>query len=136
MSRSTEETLVIKSTQSSLKLVVSDLRDEYFTATISSPYLTASADVCTFTDSHGLPNLLERLAGHDTAWQGEETWEGIEGNLKLTASCSSLGAVKFTIQLRDFPGEVWQANTELNTEMSELAGIAADARKLFGPSPY
>ena len=128
---------ILRSTQSDLRLEITNLRGEYLTARLESRYLSAGVDVCTYTDSHGLLNMLERLTRYERPWKDEEVWEGIERDLVIGARCSSLGAVTFRIELRQFRGEEdWRLTTELVTEMGMLPNIASAARAFFGPSPY
>jgi hypothetical protein len=130
------ESFTIKSTESDLKLIFSELIGEYFTARIASEHLTASRQVCTYNDSHGLPNLLMQLAAYEKPWLGELSWEGLEGDFKFSATCSSLGHVIFRIQFIHYRGEDWKVETLLCTEMGQLNEIARSAQEFFGPSPY
>lgn len=136
MSENKRDVFTIKSRESDLRLIVSDVKGEYFTVTVVSNQLTATRNVCTYTDSHGFPNFLERLSLYEKPWDGEESWNGIEGEFKIFGSCSSLGVVTFRIQLVYYGRENWRVETELKTEMGQLLEIAHLARRLFGPSPY
>lgn len=130
-------TFAIKSTESDLKLVLSELNGEFFTSRLVSEHLSALRVVCTYTDSHGLANLLERVSKREKPWDGEEYWEGIEGDFRLSVSCSSLGVITFMIRLTHYGiGENWKVETELKSEMGQLPEIARSARVFFGPSPY
>ena len=136
MSETESDTFIIRSTATSSKLTISDFTGECFTATLISENLSAIVLVWPITDSHGFPNLLDRLARYDKPWDGEESWAGLEGDFKFSASCSSLGSVTFKINLRHFGSEGWTVDTELRTEMGELQGLASASRLFFGPSPY
>lgn len=81
----------------------------------------------------GVPDLLERLAHHEKPWANVESWESLEGEFLLEASCSSLGKVTFAIRLRNFTGaEEWDVSAELETEMGQLLNLAKTAKLLFG----
>jgi len=136
MCESASNTLTIKSVNSSSRLLVSNIRTEYFTASVFCDGLSATADVCTYTDAHGLPNFFERLSQFDKAWSETEHWENIEGNFQLSAECSSLGAVTFGLKLRPDNSQEWSAAIFISTEFGQLKEVARIARNIFGPSPY
>ncbi len=137
MTEINSQVLTIKSTVSDLRLEIYDLKDEFFTARIVSNHLTSIREVYTYTDSHGFPNLLERLALQRGPWEGEEIWEGIEGDFTFGASCSPLGKVTFRIRMAScFLDEEWSIESLLITELGQLKEIAKDARRFFGPSAY
>ncbi|CAN5346683.1 hypothetical protein BH10ACI2_BH10ACI2_25450 [soil metagenome] len=133
----TTETFTISSVESDLRLEFSEIKGEFLTVRLHSKHLTAFRKITTFTDSHGIPNLLEKLSLLEKPWDGEEGWEALEGDFAIFASCTRLGSVSFRIQLRGYSeAEDWRAETILLTEMGQLKKIARSAWNFFGPSPY
>lgn len=82
---------IIKSSTSDLSLVLSDINGAYFKAILQSSHLNVVREVYAYTDANGLANLIEFLSSQKKPWVGEESWESLEGEFKLTATCSILG---------------------------------------------
>jgi len=66
-------------------------------------------------------------------WQGIKSWESIEGEFIISATCSSLGEVLFTVRLRGLQGapEEWTVSVGLATEFGQLRNIAKHAKGFF-----
>lgn len=96
---------IIKSSTSDLSLVLSDINGDYFKATLQSPHQNAVREVYAYTDTYGLADLMEFLSSQKKPWVGEESWESLEGEFKLTATCSILGQVIFKIILSEKTGK-------------------------------
>ena len=90
--------------------------------------------VWAYTDGKGLAALLARLASYERPWSSGECWESIEGEFSLSATCSPLGEVGFSVCIRGLQGapEEWQASATLTTELGQLPKIAAGAQRFFG----
>ncbi len=80
-----------------------------------------------------LNTFFQELAGFKTAWQGVRTWESLERELTLSATCSALGHVTFEVILRHLTGspEDWQVEFGLETELGQLEKIAKGAEIFF-----
>lgn len=130
------KTFTIKSNASDLALEFSDIESESFTVRLESNHISASRKVYDYPDIHRFPDLLERLALHDKPWDGEISWESLEGEFKFSASCSSLGSVTFRVMLNSyFGGEDWNVETIILSEMGQLQVFARSARLFFGATP-
>lgn len=126
----------IKSSDSDLKLVLSDIEGDYFNAQISSSHINAKRKVYAYTDAYGFANLFEYLASQTKPWDGKESWSSLEQEFEFTASCSTLGTVTFTIELSHYGCvEEWSVKTEIKSEFGQLPSLAKSAREFFGESP-
>lgn len=127
---------IIKSSDSDLKLVLSDIKGDYFKVGLVSNHLTAFREVWAYTDAYGFADLLENISSLQKPWKDEVIWITIEGDLKISITCNILGKVKFQIELSSTGEEEdWFVKTYLNTELGQLEHIAKTARKFFGSSP-
>lgn len=125
----------IRSSETEATLLFSGIRGDYFTVVLSGP-VNASRDVWAYTDSHGLADLFEWMASQSKPWNGSEGWESIEGELKIYASCTILGAVTFDIEMKHLGiAEEWRVVTQIKSEFGQLPSLATKARSFFGPSP-
>lgn len=123
----------IKSSDTDLQLKLSELDSESFTAQIKSFRINATRTIWTYTDIDGIANLIESLASQQNPWFGVKCWESVEGEFKLSASCSSLGKVTFGIELSDYDcSEAWLIKTQLSSEFGQLSELAKSARAFFG----
>lgn len=123
----------IQSSSSDRELVFLAPQGDYFTVELRGTELQACRGVYAYTDSQGLAALFERLASHDRPWSGTEGWESLEAEFSLTARCTPLGVVTFAISIHGLPGvpEAWKLTAQLTSEMGQLPGIAANARRFF-----
>lgn len=85
-------------------------------------------------DADGLSQLFSRLGAYDRPWSGVESWESLEGEFRLSAVCSPLGKVTFSVQLSGLQGapEEWSVSASLLTEMGQLQKLSAGAHRFFG----
>ena len=126
----------IKSSDTDLMLILSDINGDYFKAQLVSSRLNAMREVWAYTDAYGFADLLEQLASREKPWEGEEIWQSIEGEFKFSASCNHVGKVKFRVELNHIGhAEEWEAKTEINSEFGQLPHLAKSAREFFGESP-
>lgn len=126
---------IIKSSTSDLTLMLSDINGDYFKVTLKSFHLNTTREVYAYTDGDGFAKMFERLASYNKPWAGEEIWESLEGEFKLSANCSTLGQVTFKINL-SYMGcsEEWSVETDLLYEFGQLEKLAKSARAFFGES--
>jgi hypothetical protein len=126
----------IKSVESDLVAILSDIKGDYFKIRIESAILFAEREVWAYTDSYFFADLLETLASYEKPWKDTKSWESIEGELKVSAECSKLGQVSFSFELSDAGrSEEWVMKTVLVTELGQLPKLAKSARAFFGNSP-
>ncbi|WP_430438497.1 DUF6228 family protein [Noviherbaspirillum suwonense] len=85
-----------------------------------------SEDLASFID------FFVALREQQQPWQGIRTWVSLEGDLKLSATCSSLGGVVFQVELRGLQGapEEWQVVAGIESELGQLDRIAEEVATL------
>ncbi|WP_089374628.1 DUF6228 family protein [Methylobacillus rhizosphaerae] len=107
---------------------------ESFTVELRGFSVQATQTVWAYSDTPALANLFVRLASYEHPWDGNECWESIEGEFTLSASCSPLGEVSFSVRMHGLQGspEEWQVSAALTTELGQLSLIAAGASQFFG----
>ena len=107
---------------------------DYFTVELRGSSVQATHAVWAYTDAQGLASLFARLASYERPWSSDECWESIEGEFSLSATCSPLGEVSFSVRIRGLQGapEEWQVSAALTTELGQLPRIAAGAHQFFG----
>ena len=122
----------IKSASSSQELTIFNRDGEYFEVQLAG-VVSAHIRVYAYTDEQGLNNLFQKLGGMNKPWKGELAWESLEGEFKISVSCSSLGQVQFNIALWGLPGhpEEWRVNSGLVSEFGQLHAIANRANRFF-----
>lgn len=104
---------------------------EYFTATVTANGLQAKKKVYAYM-SHGLADLLGRLAADWRGWSGEREWWSDEGNLHLSFSHDGLGHVKVVVELRSDPLCEWIVRVESNAvDAGELDALARKAKRFL-----
>ena len=125
----------IKSCNSDISLVLSNIKDDYFDVHITSSTVNVIRTVYAYTNAYLFADLMEHLASFDTPWLEIETWGSLEGEFKFTATCDSLGHVTFNIDLRKFTGsEDWSVVIDIASEFGQLPQLAKAARSFFGES--
>ena len=82
--------------------------------------------------------MFNKLASYQKPWKDTISWESIEGEFKLSASCTSLGAIIFTITLKDLLGtsEALAIQVGLETEFGQLQQIAKRSDNFFNSSSF
>jgi hypothetical protein len=107
---------------------------DYFTIELKGSAVQAAYAVWAYTDATGLADLFARLASYERPWNGDERWESIEGEFSLSARCSSLGEVLFSVRICGLQGasEEWQVSVAIATELGKLPKVAAGAHRFFG----
>ena len=123
----------IHSVNSDRELSLQYLKEEYLAVEIKGSGLSAMSGVWMYTDANGLNAFFQELSEFKQPWQGTRTWESLEGDLSLSATCATLGQVTFMVKLRHFIGspEDWRIEAALVTELGQLEKIAKDAKAFF-----
>ena len=123
----------IRSSSSDRELAFLSLDGDHFTVELRGSALQATHAVWAYTDAKGLANLFARLGSYERPWSSEERWESLEGEFSLSARCSPLGHVDFSVHLHGSQGapEEWQLTAVLTTELGQLPKIAASASGFF-----
>jgi hypothetical protein len=122
----------IQSADSAARLALSSIDGDYFTATFESPHLRVSKRVWGYTDCQFLADLFRSLAQDWKGWEGERTWESIEGEFGVSASSDRLGHIRLKLRFREVEGrEPWMAEPALNVEAGQLNAIADAVQRFF-----
>jgi hypothetical protein len=126
-------TFSIKSNASDRELAFLSPRPDHFIVELRGVALAVKREVYTYTDARGLSNFFSSLSAHDRGWTDTRRWESLEGEFSISAQCSALGHVSFSIRIRDMLGglEEWDVSAQLVTELGALTVIAKHARSFF-----
>ena len=125
----------IKSSLSEIELRFFNPQGDYFSVEIISPIIHAVKEVWAYIDAYTLADLLEALASQDKPWENSESWESLEKEFKLLATCTTLGQVTFEIELNQVESiEEWRIRTQLRADFGTLPMIAKSARTILGES--
>jgi hypothetical protein len=96
--------------------------------------VSATSVVWTETgDVASLVGFFATLAEQQRPWQGALTWASLERDFKLAVTCSALGTIIFSVDLRGLQGapEEWQIIAGIESELGQLARFAEDAAALL-----
>jgi hypothetical protein len=123
----------IRSNSSDRELTFRDLSGDYFTVELLGAELRAIRGVYAYTDHLGLVRFFETLAAYERPWDQPCEWGSLEGEFNISASCSSLGEVLFTVSISGQPGvsEEWQLSFSITSELGLLPSIAKAAKSFF-----
>ena len=128
------ESFSIKSNASDRELVFLAARKDYFTVQLRGAYLQATRKVYAYSPHMGnIAELFSQLASQVRPWGDTASWESLEGELSLSATCSSNGivALQVTITHHLLRPEDWSLSALLTTELGQLPSIGAAARGFF-----
>lgn len=126
----------IKSSSSDLVLICSNLKNDELQVRLESHSIRAELKVsannpytCEFYD---LADFLECISSKNPPWEKSIEWTSLEGEFKLSATCSALGQVIFVVTLSNqFSSEEWCIETQLKYELGQLPELAKSARNFF-----
>ena len=123
----------VHSVNSDRELVFRDRKGERFTVELKGSELFATVDVWLHPVANDLQIFFQELASFTNAWQGARAWESLEGELSLSATCSTLGQVTLSVKLSHRAGspEDWEVRARLVTELGQLEKIAKEAKTFF-----
>ena len=95
--------------------------------------LQVSREVYAYTNARGFSEFFGELAACRRPWIEIRGWESLEGEFALSAACSALGKVTFSVRIRETLGgpEEWEVKANVVTELGALRAIAARARLFF-----
>lgn len=124
--------LSIHSTSSDRELLFTENTGECFRVELKGFSLSAATEIWAL-DAIGLSQFFEELGKLERPWQGQRTWASVEGDFSLSATCSSLGAVTFRVELHQLPGapEEWQFGAGIATEFGQLERLGKAAKEFF-----
>jgi hypothetical protein len=124
----------IKSSSSDRELVFSEPRKDYFTVELRGNEPRAIRKVYAYSPhSPNIAAFFGRLASYDGPWESVECWESLEGEFALSATCSVLGVITFTLSMhgRLDSQDKWRISTTIIVEFGQLPGIASSAEQFF-----
>ena len=126
-------TFSIKSTSSDREIFFSKYDGEDFFVELRGN-VTATIKVYGYAPhTYDLAHWFAELGEQDTSWDEAKLWESLEGEFKISATCSSLGQVHFELSLRILPGADEEAYLQvgLETELGQIENISNGASKFF-----
>lgn len=85
--------------------------------------LSAKVEVWVETgDATGLLTFLAELGKQGGPWSDTREWQSIEGDFKLSVTCTALGNVIFNVELRGLQGatEEWAVTAGIDYELGQL----------------
>lgn len=105
---------------------------DYFDVTIETLNFTATKTVSIYhyASTNGFVEFFQGIARHETPWIGEEVWESLEGELRLSATCNAVGHVCLKITLRDFMRD-WSLVCSMLFDFGMLPKFATDAERFM-----
>jgi hypothetical protein len=123
----------IHSVNSDRELIFSSHKGDYFQVELKGHGISALTDVWAYTDANGLNKLFQELAHFQKPWLETLSWQSLEGEFTLSATCATLGQVTFNVTLchRIGASESWKVEAGLVAELGQLEKIAKDAKAFF-----
>jgi len=116
----------IRSCSSNRELRISRASDSYLLAELAGFPVSAKVEVWVETgDAAGLQAFLADLGEQGRPWSGTREWQSIEGDFKLSATCTALGNVVFNVELRGLQGatEEWAVSAGIDYELGQLGRL-------------
>jgi hypothetical protein len=107
-----------------------------FTVEIAGPGLSARSVVRSYEDEQGLGTWFRQLAEDWRGWPAVRSWDSIEHEMTIDATCDSHGHVRLAVAVRQHPSspDAWTAQgvfwLEAGEEMSRVARDIADFLKV------
>ena len=124
----------IESSNSDTRLEFSQLKGEYFRASLHSDSHSANMRVSTHTDPFGVTRLFNEAASDWRGWSGEKYWESLEGDFRLALTSGSTGHIGLKVFISHDCGnpDPWRLNAELGIEAGQLESVALNIERFFG----
>ena len=113
----------IRSCTSNRELRISCASDSYLLAELTGFSVSARVEVWVETgDAAGLQAFLTDLGKQGRPWSGTRDWQSIEGDFRLSATCTPLGNVVFSVELHGLQGatEEWAVTAGIDYELGQL----------------
>ena len=108
--------LLLKSSNSDVTVVFSDVDGDYFRVAVSAHDHSAARSVYAYTDAHGIARLFAEAARDWRDWNVVKSWESVLG-----------------IRIRSNPGrpDEWELKADLGLDAGQLETIAREAEGVF-----
>jgi hypothetical protein len=117
----------IRSCCSNHELKVTFAGDSYLLVELAGFPVSARVEVWAETgDAAGFQAFLADLGRQRRAWSGRREWQSLEGDFKLSATCTALGNVVFVVELCGLQGasEEWAVTAGIDYELGQLERLA------------
>ena len=124
----------IRSSSSDSCFELSHFDGDFFTASISGTGRAGELRICGYQYSPPMPEFFQDLAKNWKGWDGEKSWESLEGDLDIFASSDKLGHVTLTFRLGNANrglDEDWVLVVKMSTEAGLLDDIASGCSDFF-----
>jgi hypothetical protein len=127
------EPFSIKSTNSDRELSFSKCDGDYFRVELKGGISAAIKVYGYAPHTHDLAHWFNELGAHTSPWEAELSWESLEGELKISAKCTSLGHIHIMVSLSDMLGAYEEAYIQagIESELGQLTKISNGARDFF-----
>ena len=128
----TDFTITASNPSSSLNF--SNKSGDYFDLTLKTPALSACKKVYiyTYAPTNVFVEFFERLASFSKSWPHQETWETLEGELMLKATCDAVGHVEIEVKQQNMgESENWSLNCTMVFDLGSLSKISSDAKRFM-----
>lgn len=120
----------IRSCSSNRELRITYTSDSHLVAELVGFSVSARLEVWLETgDAAGLQAFLVDLGKQGQPWSGTREWESIEGDFRLSVTCTALGNVIFNLTLRGLQGatEEWALTAGIDYELGQLEHLAQES---------
>lgn len=127
------ESFAIKSTSSNREICFSKFDGEDFYVELKGD-INATTKIYEYAPhSYNLSYWFAELGKQVTTWEDTKVWESLEGELKISATCTLLGRIHFLLALRMLPeaDEETFIQVGLESELGQITNISNEARKFF-----
>jgi len=127
------ESFSIDSSQSDREIVFSRYDDESFYVGLKGRVIGTIKVYGYAPHSHDFSYWFEILGANSKPWTNEIVWESLEGEFKISATCSTSGEVFIKVAFIDLHGadEECRIQTALVTELGQLQKISHNAKRFF-----
>lgn len=119
----------IRSCSSNRELRISRASDSCLLAELTGFPVSAKVEVWGETgDAAALQAFLADLGKQGRPWGGTREWQSIEGDFKLSATCTALGNVVFNVELHGLQGatEEWAVTAGIDCELGQLQRLSQE----------
>lgn len=120
--------IAIRSCTSNGELQISYAGDSHLLVKLAGFPVSASVQIWVENgDASGLQGFLADLGKQQRPWKGRREWQSIEDDFKLSATCTALGNVLFTVQMRGLQGapEKWAVTAGIDYELGRLERLSS-----------
>ena len=124
--------VIIKSSNSSATLTFQERDGEYFSVVYDSPAIQLNKRVWGYTDCSFLIELFSQIAKEWKGWKGSKSWESIEGEFGVKATCDNLGHVTLNLSIREWNDpEPWDVNVDLVLDTGQTERVSKQINSFF-----